>query len=60
MQAGIRMIDGKEYMLAGRTSDKERAQSEAQSLRRSWSSVRIIKIWEYDYMLYVHGRKENR
>ena len=56
-QKGIRMINGQEYMLNGRYSDKEQAQKAADELRYSWSKVRVIKLWECDYMIYVHGAK---
>lgn len=52
---GIRFINGQEYMLCGRTSERDAAQREAKSLRSSWSKVRVIKISNWDYMIYVHG-----
>jgi hypothetical protein len=55
MQKGVRWIGGKEYMLAGRCDSKKRAKEQAAALRESWASVRIVKLWDYDFMLYVHG-----
>lgn len=55
MSKGIRFIDGQEYLLAGRCSSKQSAISEAIELRRFHSKVRIIKVWEFDYLVYVHG-----
>lgn len=54
---GVRWIDGREYLLCGRADSKEGAQSQARALRASWFSVRIVKLWEFDFMLYVHGRR---
>jgi hypothetical protein len=51
----VRFIDGREYLLAGRVSSKAAAQHEAEALRTRHASVRIIKLWAYDFMLYVHG-----
>ncbi len=52
---GIRMIEGQEYLLCGRCSSKESAIREAEALRKTHIKVRIIKVWDCDYMLYVHG-----
>lgn len=57
MQKGTRWINGQEYLLCGRVDSKERAVQQATALRTEWAKVRIIKLWEYDFMLYVHGRK---
>jgi hypothetical protein len=54
---GIRYIDGQQYMLNGRYDSRERALCEAKEARQYWLKVRIIKVWEHDFMLYVHGRK---
>lgn len=55
MTKGIRWIDGREFLLAGRKSRKEDAKQEAAALRASWAQVRIVKLNDWDYMLYVHG-----
>lgn len=55
-QKGVRWIGGREFLLCGRESDKVRAQSVAKVLRGEYMIVRIVKIWECDYMLYVHGK----
>ena len=77
---GNRYIDGRLYMLGGRVwgqreGNRQRAHDEAQALRRSWESVRVIQLekpyvfpaesefageeWGGDFMLYVFGRKED-
>ena len=56
-QTGIRWIDGQEYMLSGRYSDQQRAIDTAKYLRKSWLKVRVIKLWEFDFLIYVHGAK---
>jgi len=55
MRKSIRFIQGKEYLLAGRVNSKENALKAKQSLLKKWQSVRIIKYWQYDYGLFVHG-----
>lgn len=57
MERGTRYIGGREYLLCGRVDSKEHAGSEAADLRKYWAHVRIIKLSDWDYMLYVHGRK---
>lgn len=57
MTKGVRWIDGREFLLAGRKSDKEGAERERDALRHSWERVRIVKLSDWDYMLYVHGAK---
>jgi hypothetical protein len=54
---GTRMIEGREYLLGGRTTDKDKASAERRQLLKEWERVRIIKLCLVDYMLYVHGRK---
>ncbi len=55
MQKGVRWIKGREYLLCGRAPNREAARVQALSLATQWKSVRIIKLWEYDFLLYVHG-----
>lgn len=57
MSRGVRMIGGREYLLCGRVGSKEAATSAARSLRREWMRVRVVKLNDWDYMLYAHGRK---
>lgn len=57
MRRGVRWIQGREFLLAGRCSDKAKAVIERNALRNSWERVRIIKLWQYDFLLYVHGGK---
>jgi hypothetical protein len=59
MARGTRWIDGREYLLGGRVSTKEQAISERADLLRDWSRVRIIKRNDWDYMLYVHGWRQD-
>lgn len=49
------MIDGKEFLLAGRTNSKESAKSEKAALLKSHAIVRIIKLNDWDFMIYIHG-----
>ena len=57
------MIGRREYYLAGRGT-KQECQSQLESLRKEWSSVRILP-YGYgdigrkidDFSLWVHGRK---
>ena len=51
------MIDGQEYLLCGRYTDKEQAARAKAALLHSWLKVRIIKLSNWDYLLYVHGSK---
>jgi len=53
----IRWIDGREYLQAGRADSKEIANEEAAVLRKSWDRVRVIKNWDFDYVIFVHGMK---
>lgn len=55
MQKGARMINGQEYILAGRCSNKESAKKQAEAVRTRYQKVRIIKILDYDYMIYAHA-----
>lgn len=55
MTKGVRWIRGQEYLLNGRYSDKTKAIEAAADLRKSWLKVRIIKLWDYDFLVYVHG-----
>lgn len=54
---GVRWFGGREFLLCGRKSDKEDAVSEKRALLHSWERVRIVKLNDWDYMLYVHARK---
>jgi hypothetical protein len=57
MTKGIRFIDGREYLLCGREFTKEKAKQEKAALLASWERVRIVKLSDWDFMLYVHGSK---
>jgi hypothetical protein len=57
MTRGVRYIDGREYLLAGRTSDHDSALSQAKAMRAYWQFVRVVKLCAVDFMLYVHGAK---
>lgn len=57
MAKGTRFIGGKEFLLAGREVSKFDAQvARIDLLRSDWERVRIIKLSDWDYMLYAHGR----
>jgi hypothetical protein len=51
------MIDGREYMLAGRVSDRGIAMDQRDELLKRWTLVRIIRLSDWDFMLYVHGAR---
>jgi hypothetical protein len=57
MQKGVRRINGREYLLAGRSTNEDRARQEAKLLRDRYTHVRVIKRWALDYMIYVHGAR---
>lgn len=57
MTKGIRWIKGQEYMLAGRCDSKTLASHMKRMLLLKWNKARIIKLWDYDFLLYVHGAK---
>jgi hypothetical protein len=54
---GVRWIDGQEYLLCGRYNDKDSASRAAKINREDWERVRIIKLNDWDFLIYVHGRK---
>lgn len=54
---GVRFIKGREYLLSGRYCSKAEARSAAVHTRKRWESVRIIKLWDCDYMIYVHAAR---
>ena len=54
---GVRFIGGREYLLAGRTVSRERAEIYRVALQSTWNSVRIVKLSDWDFVLYVHGLK---
>ena len=56
-QKGVRFIGGREFLLAGRKADKKSADRESNALRTGWTLARIVKRHDFDYMIYVHGRK---
>lgn len=66
MAQGVRWIDGKEFLLAGR-GPKERMLSEAATMRERYRFVRVVPAHPFspkfvrdaldDYMVYVHGAK---
>jgi hypothetical protein len=60
MQKGNRIINGREFLLCGRASSKESAEQHKRSLRDGWTLVRIVKMSDWDFMLYVHGAKSKR
>jgi hypothetical protein len=55
MRRGVRWIDGREFLLCGRESSREDAERAKKTLRDSWERVRIVKLNNWDFMLYVHG-----
>ena len=55
MSKGVRMLNGIEYLLAGRFDSLESAQSEKQY----WVKARVIKLGFMDYGLYVHGGRRS-
>lgn len=57
MTKGVRFIGGREYLLAGRTTSRERAEQERTALQNTWQSVQIVKLCDWDFMLYVHALK---
>ena len=60
MTKGVRFIDGQEYLLCGRTSERDAAERQAKALKSSWSRVRIIKLNNWDFMIYVHAAIEKK
>jgi hypothetical protein len=52
---GVRLIGGRELLLAGSKADKEPAERESHAFPTDWTSVRIVKRHDFDYMIYVHG-----
>lgn len=48
------MIDGREYLLAGRVSNKESAQDEARRIRARGRLARIVKVNTFDWKIYQH------
>lgn len=61
---GVRMIDGREYLLGGR-GDFETAQRGAAAARKRWRLVRIVPAGPHgrlvdDWLIYVHDNKEGR
>ena len=55
--AGVRWLGGREFLLCGRVSSRAAARFEQEHLRLEWDRVRMIKLSDFDFMLYVHGRK---
>ena len=51
------MIDGQQYLLCGRYTDREDAARAAEALRGDWEKVRVIKVALLDYRIFVHARK---
>jgi hypothetical protein len=54
-QKGVRFIGGREFLLAGRTTNKESADRESSALWSGRTLVRVINRHDFDYMIYVHG-----
>lgn len=52
MSRGTRYINGKYYLLAGRSASKENAQAHATYMRQQGWLVRIIRLCAWDYMIY--------
>jgi hypothetical protein len=54
----VRMIKGREFLLAGRTLwlNEEHARANAEALRKEWALVRRVKSAEW-ILLYVHGAR---
>lgn len=55
---GVRCINGKYFLLAGRTNTRQQADLEARILRKRGNLVRVIKLWECDYMIYEFSDEE--
>lgn len=51
---GVRWINGKEYLLAGRFSSRESAATE----KDFWIEAKIIKLGMMDFALYQHGGRK--
>ena len=54
MTNGVRIIGGREYLLAGRAGTKAEAEAEAASIRNRGQRVRIIKLNGADWLIYAH------
>jgi len=57
---GQRYIDGMFFLLCGRWfgfDAKERAQREAEQLKRSWEFVKVVRVGFHDYACYVFCSK---
>lgn len=55
MQRGQRTINGRVYVLGGRATGvnaKAVAKSEAESKRQRGKLVRLVKLSEFDYLIY--------
>ena len=57
MIKGTRWIQNREFIIAGRANNLDSATAEKKALLKQWSQVRVIKLKNYDYALYVHGYK---
>lgn len=57
MAKGTRWIKGQEYLLNGRYADRQQALDIAAEMRgKWWHKVRVVKLSDWDFMIYVHGR----
>jgi hypothetical protein len=57
MTRGIRFIDGREYLLAGRFNTRSGAQDAARLFRQKWGITRVLKTPHRfgDYSVWVHA-----
>jgi hypothetical protein len=54
-QKGVRFIGGREFLLAGRTTNKESADRESSALRSGWSLSGSSSATTSITSIYVHG-----
>ncbi len=62
-QNGTRMIEGREYLLAGNwqvliDTDMEYVNKQVEALRRSWDIVKLRCRNGWEYTAWVHGAKQ--
>jgi hypothetical protein len=55
MTRGVRWIDGREYLLYGRYSDRDLASQAVKNARGNHISVRLVKLSNWDFLIYIHG-----
>ena len=57
MKKGTRIIDGKEFLLAG-VINKWQKESHKKTVQRLYEQHRFVSKNSVEYAIYVHGRKE--